>query len=163
MSLISASMKDLISNYPADVDPAGLADQIGGNLGDRIKKEDWETCCVRLSRTLNLTALPVSNFGKMKNYYIAGPDKKVPGKIRAHQGGDNKWYIASCYDMHEYLRQKYFPPKLLGNIAQSEMPNTPGIIMFRWRHVDLWDGKTCARLNLFGGSTKAVEFWETKE
>jgi hypothetical protein len=53
-------------NYPIGP-PAEVAVLVGGTVGDNITNYKWETCCIRLSRSLNLAGLPVEGFAGMAN------------------------------------------------------------------------------------------------
>ena len=85
----------LWSQFPADDDAKNtkLAKLVGGAIGDCITKENYETCCIRISRALNYTGNPVQGFESMANSGLA------TGKVRAKQGADKMWYIYSVYDL----------------------------------------------------------------
>lgn len=126
--------------------PEQVAALIGGDIGKAITDSNFETCCIRLSRALNYGGVPVDGFAGMANEYM-GAD----GKVRAKKGDDKKWYVYSCYDMRVYLSKKYGTPKAFpGDSTETAVSGKPGIIMFGFRHVDLWDGSKIGRLALFG-------------
>ena len=130
----------------AKIDSAALATLIGGAIGESIKKFDWETCCIRLSRALNYTGYPVQAFGNI--------DVPINNwKVRAQAGGDKKWYIYGTADIKAYLNVKFGQPTVYpGSYTETDLKGKPGIIMFGWRHVDLWDGTAVARLSLFNSA-----------
>jgi hypothetical protein len=142
--MAAPKIASLLPNYPALITPAALAELVGGPIGESIKKFDWETCCIRISRALNYAGHPVQGFGNIANPAMSD------GKVRAQQGADKKWYIFSTYDLKAYLSVKYGQPKSFpGSATADDVKGNPGIIMFGWRHVDLWDGEKVARLSLF--------------
>jgi hypothetical protein len=149
----------LFPNLPTGT-PAEVAALVGGPIGKNITDSGWETCCIRLSRALNYSGAPVEGWASMANPYM---DKGT--NVRALQGEDKKWYIYSTYDLNVYLTNRYGKPKRFkGDADESTVAGVAGIIMFGWRHVDLWDGSKVARLSLFGHeSAKAngVLIWPT--
>ena len=140
--------------------PAQVAALIGGPIGKNIIDSNWETCCIRLSRALNYSDAPVAGWAGMANPYM-----RKDGKVRALKGADNKWYIYSTYDLRVYLATRYGPPrKFKGDANETTVSGIAGIIMFGWRHVDLWDGSKIARLVLFGcesAKQNGVMIWQT--
>ena len=96
-----APLADMWTQYPTDSKSA-VATLVGGTCGDNITKYDWDTCCIRLSHALNYSARPVEGFSG-----IANPGLGPTAKVRASKGGDNKWYIYSCYDMRAYLEVRF--------------------------------------------------------
>lgn len=152
------SIDALWVQYPQGT-PEDVAAVIRGPVGNNILTLDWETCCIRISRTLNYTGVPVTGFAGMANPYMTN------GKVRAAQGGDNKWYIFSTFDLRVYLTVRFGHPKVFpGTATERTVAGVPGIIMFGWRHVDLWDGSNVCHLALFGHSsavTNGVLIWPT--
>jgi hypothetical protein len=140
----------LLPFYPAHNSPEEVAELVGGDIGKSIKEDNWETCCIRLSRALNYGGSPVQGFGNIANTFIG-----IPGAhVRAQRGADKKWYIYSTYDLRAYLSVKFGQPKRFpGSATQADVKGMPGIIMFGWRHVDLWDGNSVARLDLFAAGS----------
>jgi Type VI secretion system (T6SS), amidase effector protein 4 len=142
--------------------PAEVAVMVGGTIGDNIKTNHFETCCIRLSRSLNYAGSPVHGFAEMANPYMSGPHQKV----RARQGADKKWYIYSCYDMRVYLEKRFGRAKRFGSFATSDLSKVGGVIMFAFRHVDLWNGTQVRYNTNFTDGTKTVNeilVWETPQ
>jgi len=84
-------------------------------------------------------------------------------KVRAKQGGDKRWYIFSCYDMRIYLKHRFGHPKQFGSFAASDLSGVRGVIMFAFRHVDLWNGSEVRYNSDFTDGTKTVSeilVWE---
>ncbi len=113
-----------------------VATLVGGTIGKSITTNDWDTCCVRVSRALNYSGAAIAGFSGLPNKYMA------PGThVRAQQGADKKWYIFSTYDLRVYLTHKYGHPKVFkGTATASDLAGVSGIIMFGFVHADLWDG-----------------------
>jgi hypothetical protein len=85
-------------------------------------------------------------------------------KVRASKGGDNKWYIYSCYDLRVYLQNRYGHAKRFGSFETSDLSGVRGVIMFAFRHVDLWNGTEVRYNTDFTDGTKKVQeilVWET--
>lgn len=146
-------------NYPIGT-PAEVAVLVGGPVGDNITKYNWETCCIRLSRSLNIAGRPIEGFSDMANPYMPGPKAKV----RASKGDDNKWYIYSCYDLREYLNNRFGRAKKFGSYEKSDLSEAKGIIMFGFRHTDLWNGSEVRYNTDFTDGTKKVQeilVWQT--
>lgn len=144
--------------YPIGT-PADVAVLVGGTLGSNITKHHWETCCIRLSRSLNYSGRPVQDFAAMANPYMDGPNPKV----RASKGADNRWYIYSCYDLRVYLEKRFGHAKKFGSFEKSDLSDVRGVIMFAFRHVDLWNGKAVRYNTDFTDGTKTVKeilVWE---
>jgi len=133
---------------------------VGGPIGKNIIDSNWETCCIRLSRALNYSGAPVVGWAGIANPYM-GAD----GKVRALKGADSKWYIYSCYDLRVYLTTRFGHPKTFkGDADETTVSGVAGIIMFGFRHVDLWDGTKICRLALFGhesAKSNGVLIWPT--
>ena len=152
-------LSDMWPYYPTGT-PAEVATEIGGTVGGNITKYGWETCCIRLSRALNLGGRPVEGFAGMANPYMDGAKPKV----RATKGGDNKWYIYSCYDLRVYLQNRFGRAKKFGSYEGSDLSGVKGIIMFAFRHVDLWNGSVVRYNTDFTDGTKTVQeilIWES--
>ncbi len=150
---------DMWPQYP-NGDKSEVADLIGGTVADNIRNHDWETCCIRLSRSLNYGGRPVESFAHLANPYMNGPNPKV----RGIKGGDNKWYIYSCYDLRVYLEKTYGRAKKFGSYKASDLSGVRGIIMFAFRHVDLWNGSQVRYNTDFTDGKKTVReilVWET--
>lgn len=141
---------------------ADVATTVGGTCGANITKYDWDTCCIRLSRSLNYSARPVTGFGS-----IANPGLGPTAKVRASKGGDDKYYIYSCYDLHAYLTARFgYAKKFNSSFAKSDLSGLKGIIMFAMRHVDLWDGSEVRYNRDFTDGTKEVSeirVWKTPD
>jgi hypothetical protein len=64
-----------------------------------------------------------------------------------------------------YLSNRYGQPKKFpGDATETTVSGVVGIIMFGFRHVDLWDGTKIARLALFGhesAMTHGILIWPT--
>jgi hypothetical protein len=131
--------------YPQGTKEA-VAALVGGAVGARIVKDDWDTCCIRLSRVLNYSGVPVAGFSGMANPFMD------PGtKVRAAKGGDEKWYIYSTYDLRVYLSTRFGHPRTFkGDADASTVSGVAGIIMFGFLHVDLWNGSEACHLQFFG-------------
>ena len=63
--------------YPIGA-PADVAVLVGGTLGDNITNNHWETCCIRLSRSLNYAGSPVHGFADLANPYMSGSQSEGP-------------------------------------------------------------------------------------
>lgn len=152
-------LDDMWPYYPNGT-PAEVAALVGGTLGDNIRKYKWETCCIRLSRALNFGGRPVEGFAGMANPYMDGPNPKV----RAAKGGDNNWYIYSCYDLRVYLETRFGRAKKFGSYEKSNLSDVRGVIAFAFRHVDLWNGSEVRYNTDFTDGTKKVQeilVWES--
>jgi hypothetical protein len=56
--------------------------------------------------------------------------------------------------MKVYLTVKFGSTKSFpGSATEADVKGMPGIIMFGWRHVDLWDGEKVARLSFFASGS----------
>lgn len=133
---------------------------VGGTAGSNITKYDWETCCIRLSHSLNFSGRPVQGFSVMKNPYMSGENPKV----RASKGSDNLWYIYSCYDLRVYLENRFGRAKKFGSFETSNLSGVRGVIMFAFRHVDLWNGSVVRYNTDFTDGKKTVQqilVWES--
>lgn len=139
----------LFANYP-DGTKEEVAVAVGGSVAANIRKYDWETCCIRLSLSLTLAGQPIEGFSRMHNPHMK------EGKVRAGKGDDNKWYIYSCYDLRVYLQNRYGMPKKFGSYEKSDLSGIQGIIMFAFRHVDIWDGGAVKYNTDFTNGTKTV-------
>lgn len=160
-----APLSEMWEQYP--IGPkADVAALIGGPCETNITKYDWDTCCIRLSRSLNYSGTPVTGFGR-----IANPGLGADAKVRAVKGGDDKWYIYSCYDLHAYLVARFGMPKVYGGkmaegggFADQGLADAKGIVMFARRHVDLWNGSEVRYNRDFTDGTKTVTqilIWKT--
>jgi hypothetical protein len=131
-------MSAMWDNYPVD-DKAAVVTRVGGSILRNFNSDpNYNTCCIRTSLALNSSGAHIS-----KHYCDQLKNKYVPPKVRASQGGDKLWYIASVYDMRVYLEHKYGHPKHFKRMSKDELAalNTgPGILMFFAPHCDLWDG-----------------------
>lgn len=138
--------------------PAAVAAVVGGPIGKQITDEGWETCCIRLSRALNYSGAPVAGWQGMANPYMG-----AGGKVRAMQGADSKWYIYSCYDLRVYLTNRFgHPKKFKGNADETTVAGVPGVIMFGFLHVDLWNGSAVCNHAYFGDprvTSEGVYIW----
>src|SRR5215208_2348408 len=143
--------------YPTGA-KATVATLVGGTVGDNITKYDWETCCIRLSRSLNYGGRPVEGFSTMANPYMS-----ATSKVRAAKGADKKWYIYSCYDLRVYLQKRFGHGKKFGSFESSDLSGVQGVIAFGFRHVDLWNGSEVRYNTDFTDGTKTVKeiiVWE---
>lgn len=131
-------MSAMWNNYPVD-DKAAVVNRVGGSILRNYNDDpNYNTCCIRTSLALNFAGAHIS-----KRYCDQLKNKYVPPKVRASQGGDKPWYIASVYDMRVYLENKYGHPKHFKRLSKDELAalNTgPGILMFFAPHCDLWNG-----------------------
>jgi len=131
-------MSAMWDKYPID-DKRTVATQVGGSiLWDFNHTPDYNTCCIRTSLALNQSGAPISKkfCNDLKNPY-------VPPKVRASQGQDKMWYIASVYDMRVYLEALYGTPKKFKRMSKDELAKLKtgaGILMFFSPHCDLWNG-----------------------
>ena len=144
--------------YPIG-EPADVAVLVGGTIGDNITTNHWETCCIRLSRSLNYAGSPVHGFAGLANPYMSGTNPKV----RAKQGADKRWYIYSCYDLRVYLKHRFGRARQFGAFDASKLSGVKGVIMFAFRHVDLWNGSEVRYNTDFTDGTKTVSeilVWE---
>jgi hypothetical protein len=154
-----APLADMWPQYP--VGPkAEVATLVGGDCGDNITKYNWDTCCIRLSRSLNYSGTPVTGFSG-----IANPGLGPTAKVRASKGADNNWYIYSCYDLRAYLEARFgYAKKFSGGFADVDLSGVTGVILFGMRHSDLWDGSEVRYNTDFTDGTKTVSeirVWET--
>jgi hypothetical protein len=150
-------LEDMWPEYPLGA-PDGVAVLVGGTIGNNITKYHWETCCIRLSRALNYGGRPVQGFAGMANPYM---DAKT--HVRAAKGADSKWYIYSCYDLRVYLQNRFGYGRKFGSFESSDLSAVRGIIMFEFRHVDLWNGTEVRYNTDFTDGTKTVKqiiVWE---
>jgi type VI secretion system (T6SS) effector Tae4 (amidase) len=136
----------------ADGTKDNVADLVGGAIAGHIRKDGWDTCCIRVSRSLNYSGVPVTGFGS-----IANPGLGSGAKVRAMQGADHKWYIYSTYDFREYLTSRFGHPKRFRGDAAESAVTIPGVIMYGYLHVDLWDGSSSRHLKFFGDKRIAHE------
>jgi hypothetical protein len=144
-------VKKLWDNYPDTHSKEEVAVAVGGSVAANIREKDWETCCIRLSLSLTLSGQPIEGFARMANSYIV-----KNGTVRAGKGADNKWYIYSCYDMRVYLQTRFGMPKKFGSYEKSDLSSVKGVIMFAFRHVDVWDGTAVKYNTDFTDGTKTV-------
>jgi hypothetical protein len=126
------------NNYPIE-DKNTVANSVRGSiLWDFNHDPNYNTCCIRTSLALNKSGVPIS-----KNVCDHLTNRYVPPKVRASQGGDKSWYIASVYDMRVYLEATFGQPKRFKRMSKDDLAalNTgAGILMFFAPHCDLWDG-----------------------
>jgi len=154
-----APLANMWNHYPIGTKEE-VAVLVGGDAGKNITKNDWETCCIRLSRSLNMSGRPITGFSAMKNPYMNGPDARV----RAKKGAGSDWYIYSCYDLHVYLTARFGHPRRFGSYKQESLSGVKGIIMFAFRHVDLWNGSVVRYNTDFTDGKKTVHdifVWKT--
>ena len=157
-----APLSEMWPQYP-DGTRAQVAALVGGACGENITKYNWDTCCVRLSRSLNYSARPIEGFSSLITKHM---DPKG-SKLRASKGADEKWYIYSTYDLRVYLVARFGQPqKFKGDLTElkTELADVKGIIAFAYRHVDLWDGTDVRYNQEFADGTKKVKevlIWET--
>jgi Type VI secretion system (T6SS), amidase effector protein 4 len=158
--VILAPLEEMWPHYPID-SKESVATLVGGSVGRNIVSYDWDTCCIRLSRALNYSGRPVQGFAGMANPYMDGPNAKV----RAARGADGKSYIYSCYDLRVYLQNRFGRAKtFFGSFEANDLSQARGIIMFAFRHVDLWDGSSVRYNTEFTDGTKKVTeilIWKT--
>src|SRR5262245_36297452 len=98
------SLAALWSAYAPGDKPA-VAKLIGGQVATQITKHHWDTCAIRVSRSLNYAgaAIPAGGGGYINPY-------QADHKIRTIEGGDRLRYIYSTGDLQAYLTGKYGPP-----------------------------------------------------
>src|ERR1700744_620531 len=109
-------MSDMWEKYPID-DKRSVATRVGGSILRNFNSDpDYNTCCIRTSMALNgAGALIQKSFcDHLKNIY-------VPPKVRASQGGDKLWYIASVYDMRVYLEARFGNPKRFKRMNKDDL------------------------------------------
>ncbi|HEY4361404.1 MAG TPA: T6SS effector amidase Tae4 family protein [Bryobacteraceae bacterium] len=132
------AMSAMWDKYPTDSREA-VCTRVGGSiLWDFKHDSDYNTCCIRTSLALNYSGVPIA-----KNVCDGLKNPYVPPKVRASQGADKMWYIASVYDMRVYLEARFGQPKRFKRMSKNDLAalNTgPGILMFFSPHCDLWDG-----------------------
>ena len=98
-------MSVMWDKYPIDAKRA-VASRVGGSiLWDFNHDPNYNTCCIRTSLALNYSGAPIA-----KNFCDHLQNPYVPPKVRASQGQDKMWYIASVYDMRVYLEARFGPP-----------------------------------------------------
>jgi hypothetical protein len=120
-------------------DKAAVAKLIGGDVATQITKAHWDTCCIRVSRSLNYSGAPIPPGGG--GYFNPS---QGDNKIRTIPGGDGMRYIYSTGDLQAYLTGKYGPPlKFKGTATKEDCAGVQGIIFFHFTHVDLWNGQQC--------------------
>lgn len=146
-----APLDDMWPNYPIGTKEE-VATLVGGACGASITKYDWDTCCIRLSRSLNYSARPIEGFAR-----IANPGLGSGVTVRAKQGDDTRWYIYSCYDLKAYLDARFgYAKKFVGKFADVDLSGIRGVILFGMRHIDLWDGSEVRYNTDFTDGTKEV-------
>lgn len=124
--------------YPTE-DKRTVATKVGGSILHNFNHDpNYNTCCIRTSLALNYSGAHIRKHlcDHLKNHY-------VPPKVRASQGKDKLWYIASVYDMRVYLEAVFGHPKRFKRMSKEHLAahNTgAGILMFFPPHCDLWDG-----------------------
>lgn len=152
-------LAELTKNYPGPNggSPESVVALIGGvvekNFNDPNYPAYKDTCCIRVSRSLNYGGdpIPVAG-GGIANPYM---DHK---RIRTDKGGDAKWYIYSCYDMRAYLVGRFGTPKsFAGTAAMTDLADITGIIAFGFWHVDVWNGSSCVGHNRGFNNPKVKE------
>ena len=126
-------------NYP-NGPKSQVATLVGGSIAWDINHDsNYNTCCIRTSRALNLSGAPIE-----KSYCDGLKNKYVPPKVRTDTGSDKKFfYIASVYDMRVYLEARYGQPTRFKKMSKADLikeQTGPGILMFFSPHCDLWDG-----------------------
>jgi hypothetical protein len=128
----------LWSTYAAG-DKKAVAHQIGGQVATQITTAHWDTCAIRVSRSLNYSGAPIPpGGGGYNNPY------QNDRKIRTIQGGDGMRYVYSTGDLMAYLTGRYGQPaRFKGTTKGPEVAGYQGIIFFSFTHVDLWNGKQC--------------------
>lgn len=134
-----------------------VANVVGGTVEKNLKNPQYtsykDTCCIRVSRSLNYAGDPIPWAGG------------GIGKVRTDKGGDNKNYIYSTYDIRIYLNARYgYPQNFPGTATAQDLNGLQGIIAFGYLHIDLWDMNKCAGHDRFGDSRIAndgVHFWKT--
>jgi hypothetical protein len=146
--------------YPVDVQ-GGIPDLVGGDMGALLKQTNANTCCVRLSRSLNYSGAPIDGFGG-----IVLPGQQG-AKVRALRGSDMKWYIYGIHDLKAYLSTRVGPAKWYTgdeSALRKAVQGTPGIIMFGFEHVSIWSGSEVRYYPMFGDSKVkniGIYFWPT--
>jgi hypothetical protein len=131
-------MSAMWDNYPID-DKLAVVTRVGGSiLSDFNGDPNYNTCCIRTSLALNKSGSHISKAfcDGLRNPYV------LP-KVRARQGGDKLWYIASVYDMRVYLEAFFGRPKRFKRMSKEDLAalkTGAGILMFFAPHCDLWNG-----------------------
>ena len=131
-------MSVMWDKYPIN-DKQAVAAKVGGSiLWDFNHDPKYNTCCIRTSLALNYSGAPIAKkfCDHLKNPY-------VPPKVRASQGQDKMWYVASVYDMRVYLEARFGQPKRFKRMSKEKLAalsTGAGILMFFPPHCDLWDG-----------------------
>ena len=121
-------MSAMWDKYPID-DKSAVANQVGGSiLWDFNHDPKYNTCCIRTSLALNYSGAPIAKdvCDNLKNPY-------VPPKVRASQGKDKMWYIASVYDMRVYLEATYGQPKKFKRMSREDL----AALLYRSRDSDV--------------------------
>jgi len=67
--------------YPIGA-PADVGVLVGGTIGDNITTNHWETCCIRLSRSLNYAGSPVHGFAGVRDYWTRASAKPWLAGVR---------------------------------------------------------------------------------
>jgi hypothetical protein len=131
-------MSVMWDKYPIE-DKRVVATSVGGSILSNFNDDpNYNTCCIRTSLALNKSGALIS---KHVCDHLSNP--YVPPKVRASQGSDKLWYIASVYDMRVYLESTFGRPKRFKRMSKEDLAalNTgAGILMFFAPHCDLWDG-----------------------
>jgi hypothetical protein len=153
----------LFANYPT-VHKYEMQRMMGGDVSKAAVTNNWETCCIRLSRSLNYSGAPLTGctaFDVREN--------KHTHKVRALRGGDHKLYIFAIPDMKAYLTAKYGSPKAFTgdeDALKNSIHKTAGVLMFGTIHVDLWDGYKIRYENLWDKpdvKVNGIRVWFTGE
>jgi hypothetical protein len=67
------------------------------------------------------------------------------------------------YDLRVYLEKRFGRAKKFGSFEESDLSDVRGVIMFAFRHVDLWNGSEVRYNTDFTDGTKTVKeilVWE---
>lgn len=153
-------LAELEKHYPGP--GGGSAESVVALVGGTVKKNFDEsaayrdTCCVRVSRSLNYGGDPIpAAGGGIANPYM---DHK---RVRTYKGGDGKWYICSCYDIRAYLVGRYGHAKKAnrfpGTASMEDLAGVTGIIAFGFWHIDIWNGTSCVGHNRGFSNAKVRE------
>jgi hypothetical protein len=126
--------------YPDTQDRSLVVNSVGGSILSDYNSDpkNYNTCAVRTSLALNNSGVPI-----LKNLCDGLKNPYVPPRVRAYQGKDKNWYIASVYDLRVYMEARFGHPKHFKPMSSDDLAalNTgPGILMFFPIHCDLWSG-----------------------
>lgn len=131
MSFLSKDFDVLLNNHPTDSSDERDKPYKQGKVGNIITENHYNTCCARVSTSLNLSNMKIEGYENFVNEIVRDivKDKNnkiiknAPGKIRAYPDNQNNYYILSPIDLRLYLNQKYFPSEVYKATGFHELHN----------------------------------------